>query len=85
VGIGGGGGKLDINTFNATFPSDIISTATSTLSAPAATTGRGTMLLNGTSPNVTYNLAYYPINGNAALLFDLDKTRIAIGVIALQF
>ena len=85
VGIGGGGGNLDINNFNSTFPSDILSATTSTLGAPAATTGRGLMLLNGTSPNVTYSLAYYPINGNAALLFDQDKTRIAIGIIALQF
>jgi hypothetical protein len=85
VGIGGGGGNLDINTFNSTFSSDIISTATSTLSVPGATTGRGTMLLNGTSPNVTYNLAFYPVSATKALLFDQDKTRIAIGVMALQF
>jgi len=85
VGIGGGGGNLDINNFSSTFPSDILSTTTSTLGAPAATTGRGGMGLNGTSPNVTYSLAYYPINANTALLFDQDKTRIAIGIIALQF
>ena len=60
VGIGGGGGNLDISAFNSTFPSDIISPTTSTLAAPGPTTGRGTMLLNGTSPNVTYNLVYYP-------------------------
>ena len=85
VGIGGGGGNFDINTFNAAFASDIISTATSTLSAPAATTGRGAMLLNGTSPNVTYSLVYYPIDAHRALLFDQDKTRIAIGLLAFQF
>ena len=85
VGIGGGGGNLDINTFNSTFASDIISPTTSTLSNPASTTGRGTLLLNGTSPNVTYTLVYYPINGSKALLFDQDKTRIAVGVMALQF
>jgi hypothetical protein len=85
VGIGGGGGNLDISAFNSTFPSDIISPTTSTLAAPGPTTGRGSMLLNGTSPNVTYNLVYYPISGNAALLFDQDKTRIAIGLLALQF
>jgi hypothetical protein len=85
VGIGGGGGNLDINVFNSTFPSDILSSTTSTLSAPSTTNGRGTMLLNGTSPNVTYNLVYYPINGSTALLFDQDKTRIAIGIVALQF
>jgi hypothetical protein len=85
VGIGGGAGNLDINAFNSTFPSDIISPTTSTLSTPGATNGRGTLLLNGTSPNVTYSLVYYPINGASALLFDQDKTRIAIGAIALQF
>jgi hypothetical protein len=85
VGIGGGAGNLDINTFSSIFPSDTISATTSTLSAPAPTNGRGTMVLNGTSPNVTYTLVYYPINGSAALLFDQDKTRIATGFIALQF
>ena len=78
-------GNLDINTFSSTFPNDTISPATSTLSPPATTTGRGTMVLNGTSPNVTYTLVYYPINGSTALLFDQDKTRIATGIIALQF
>lgn len=85
IGIGGGGGNLDINDFSATFPSDILSTTTSTLTIPAATTGRGTMLLSGTNPNVTYTLVYYPVSANLALLFDQDKTRIAIGDINLQF
>ena len=85
VGIGGNAGNLDINTFSSIFPNDIISPTTSTLTLPATTTGRGTMLLNGTSPSVTYSLVYYPISGNAAVLFDQDKTRIAIGLIAIQF
>lgn len=85
VGIGGNAGNLDINTFSSIFPNDIISPTTSTLTLPAATTGRGTMLLTGTSPSVTYSLVYYPISANAALLFDQDKTRIAIGLIAIQF
>jgi hypothetical protein len=85
VGIGGGAGNLDINSFSILSPNDPISATTSTLSPPSATTGRGALVLNGTSPAVTYTLVYYPINGNAALLFDQDKTRIATGIIALQF
>jgi hypothetical protein len=37
------------------------------------------------NPNVTYNVTYYIIDANTALLFDSDTTRVLIGTIDLQF
>ena len=61
-------GNLDINTFNQPFSSDPVNTGTTTthndhhgpssFTAPAAN-GRGTAVITGTNPIVTYNLVYY--------------------------
>ncbi len=77
-------GNLDINDFNAGIQTDPISTADSSISAPTST-GRGTAVLVATNPDVSYNLVYYVIDDNTALLFDSDTNRIVIGSIARQF
>jgi hypothetical protein len=78
-------GNLNVNTFNAVFPQpDPISPASSSVAAPA-TNGRGTIVLVGTDPGVTYNLVYYLINGQNALLLDQDKTLVTLGSLNDQF
>jgi hypothetical protein len=77
-------GNLDINNFNAVFGGDPISSTTSSLVAPASG-GRGTMILTATNPSVQYNLVYYVVDGNTAVLFDKDSNLILIGTVALQF
>src|ERR1019366_4417913 len=62
-------GNFDINNFGPTFQTDPISTASSTITAPAAN-GRGTAKFVVTNPSATYNLVYYVINSNTALLLD---------------
>jgi hypothetical protein len=75
------GGKLDIDFVSSVSPSDPIS---ATLAAPA-TNGRGTSVVTATSPAATFNLIYYLIDDNTALLFDQDATPIAAGIIERQF
>jgi hypothetical protein len=79
------GGNLDINNFNAGFQTDPIDTTTSSITAPDSTTGRGTAVLVATNPNVSYNLVYYIIDDNTALLLDSDATRILVGKFARQY
>jgi hypothetical protein len=76
-----GTGKLDINFVGSTSPADPITAA---IAAPAAN-GRGTAVVTGTSPTATFNLIYYLIDDNTALLFDQDETPIAVGTIERQF
>jgi hypothetical protein len=87
-------GNLDINIFgNLPFQDDPISATASSLVAPNATTGRGTaapvsaapFILNATNPDATYNLVYYMIDPNTALLFDQDKNFLLTGILARQF
>jgi hypothetical protein len=87
-------GNLDINIFgNQPFQSDPISATGSSFVAPNATTGRGTaapvstapFILNATNPDATYNLVYYMIDPNTALLFDQDKSFLLTGILARQF
>jgi hypothetical protein len=78
-------GNLDINNFNAVYLTDPIFTTGTKLLTLDATSGRGTATIQGMNPNVTYNLAYYVIDGNSALLLDTDSTRVLIGTINLQF
>jgi hypothetical protein len=78
------GGNLDINDFNAGIQTDPISTTDSSVSAPTSN-GRGTAVLVATNPDVSYNLVYYVIDDNTALLFDSDTNRVVIGVLARQF
>jgi len=42
-------------------------------------------VLHATTPDVTYTLVYYLIDGSTALLFDQDTTRMATGFLAKQF
>jgi hypothetical protein len=79
-----GVGNLDINTFNSVFQSDPLDTVNSTLAAPDATFGRGTAKLVGTDPAVTFNLSYYIVDGNTALLLGTDTVRTQTGIITLQ-
>jgi len=77
-------GFLDINKFNAVFPGDPVNVPTTTITTPAAL-GRGTAVIAGMNPNVTYNLVYYLINGNTAVIFDSDTTRNMTGFALQQF
>lgn len=79
-----GGGTIDISGFSAVNAGDPVDPATTTIAAPDAI-GRGTSLLAAMNPNVSYNLVYYVIDDNTALLFDSDTTRVLIGSINLQF
>jgi hypothetical protein len=78
-------GKIDINNFNAVYLGDPVFTTNTTIAAPDATSGRGTAVIQGMNPNVTYNITYYIVDANTALLFDSDTTRVLIGTINLQF
>jgi hypothetical protein len=83
TGTGVSSGTIDINNFNAVFAGDPVSTG-STFAAPDAN-GRGTATLNATNPTATFNLMYYLIDPNRAVLLDQDKTRVGTGFIARQF
>ena len=84
AGTGISGGNFDINNFNATYKTDPVNISTSSIVAPG-TNGRGTAVLEGENPDITYNLVYYLIDDNTALLFDQDTGRVAIGSIERQF
>ncbi|MGA3292357.1 MAG: hypothetical protein ABSE45_00090 [Candidatus Acidiferrales bacterium] len=77
-------GNLDIDNFNAAFKNDPLNITTSSITAPG-TNGRGTAVLEGIDPDVTYKLVYYLVDGNTALAFDQDTTRVVVGSIARQF
>lgn len=79
----GSTGSLDVNFFQPR-SSDPITSAT--LGSPG-TAGRGTLVIVANSPSVTYNLVYYIVNANEALLFDQDanNTLVLIGVLQRQF
>lgn len=81
-------GTLDINIFGSVFLDDLLgdvnTTTPSSFAAPASN-GRGTAVLAASGPPVTYNLSYYLIDNNTALLFVQNKTIFAIGTIGRQF
>jgi hypothetical protein len=77
-------GMLDVNKFNAVFPGDPVNPTTTTVASPSAP-GRGTAVVSGMNPNVTYNLVYYLIDSNTALVFDSDAPRNMTGFILQQF
>jgi hypothetical protein len=77
-------GAIDINKFNAVYSNDLINTATTTIAAPT-TPGRGTAVIAGTNPNVTYNVVYYVVSSNFALAYSSDATRNATGYLLQQF
>ena len=84
-GVASVSGTIDINNFNAVYLGDPIFVTNTTIAAPDATFGRGTAVVQGMNPNVTYNLTYYVIGNNTALLFDSDANRYLLGAIELQF
>jgi hypothetical protein len=65
----GSSGALDINFFGPN-QSDPIGSAV--LGSSGTTSGRGTLVLTAKSPSATYNLIYYTVSGNEALLLDGD-------------
>lgn len=79
-----GGGDLDINNFNAVFPADPVGTSGSSIGT-ASSTGRGTFVVAATNPTATYNLIYYLIDNNSALLLDKDASLVLRGALARQF
>jgi hypothetical protein len=78
------GGTIDVNNFSAVFPNDPVNVLTTAIVAPS-TLGRGTAVISGTNPNVTFNVAYYVIDADTAVLFDTDATRNMIGAVTQQF
>jgi hypothetical protein len=85
-GLASVSGTIDINNFNAVFPGDpIFVTNTKLNTAPDATSGRGTAVLQGMNPNVTYNVTYFVVSADTILLLDSDTTHVLIGSINLQF
>ena len=84
AGTAVGLGNLDINTFNSVFQSDTLDTTNSTIAAPDATLGRGTAKIVGTDPAVTFNVSYYIVDDNTALLMGTDTVRTQTGIITLQ-
>ncbi len=84
-GLASVSGTIDINNFSAVFPGDLIFVTNTTLKAPDATSGRGTAVIQGMNPNVTYNVTYYVVSADTVLLFDSDTTRVLIGTITSQF
>jgi hypothetical protein len=78
------GGDLDINNFNAVFPADPVGTSGSSIGT-ASSTGRGTFVIAATNPTGTYNLIYYLIDDNSALLLDKDASLVLRGALARQF
>jgi hypothetical protein len=83
LNLGGLTNTLDINDVTVLFPG-----AAFTVSSSAGSTGangRGTLVLTANSPLVTYNLVYYLIDDNTALLFDQDPGFLLTGILSRQF
>jgi hypothetical protein len=82
-GTSGSAGALDVNFFAARAGDPLTSVA---LSAPS-TTGRGTLVITASNPSATYNLVYYLVSSNQALLFDQDanSSLVLIGTLERQF
>lgn len=77
-------GNFDINVYSATYPTDAVSTADSSIVAPT-TNGRGTGVVKLTNPVSTYTLSLYYVSPTTTLLLDQDIHRVSIGVLANQF
>lgn len=74
-------GTIDLN--NAGTSTSTIVPASSMWNA-AATNGRGVALVK-TSDGAVFNVPYYLVSGNTALLLDIDSNRIAAGILTKQF
>jgi hypothetical protein len=84
TGTTASGGNIDVNNFSAVFPNDPINKTTTLIVAPS-TLGRGTAVISGMNPNVTYNVVYYVIDTDTAVVFDSDATRNMTGTVLQQF
>lgn len=79
-----GTATLDINNYGtAPLPNDPLGTSSSVVAS--GSNGRGTMVLAPTNPPATYNLVYYIIDANTALLVGQDTTRVLNGIVVRQF
>ena len=76
-------GNLDINDIGVVFSADPVTSAA--IAAPTGANGRGTIVLTAENPPVTYNLIYYLMDDNTALLFDQDSSLILTGILGRQF
>lgn len=76
-------GNLDVNFFQPRSGDPITSAAF----GGSGTNGRGTLVITASSPSVTYNLIYYLVNANEALLLDGDanNTLVLTGTVQRQF
>ncbi len=74
-------GTIDLN--NAGTSTSPIVTSSSTWNTPA-TNGRGVAQIK-TANGAVFNVPYYLVSGNTALLLDIDANRIAAGILQKQF
>jgi hypothetical protein len=77
-------GNLDINNFGTSPQTSDPIGSSSSISAPGSN-GRGTLVLVPANPPATYNLVYYVIDANTALLVGQDSTRVQTGMAIRQF
>jgi hypothetical protein len=75
-------GSIDISNFTATFAGDPISTVSL---GSTSSLGRGTTAVTASTPSATYNLIYYLIDDQTALVFDQDQTYVLRGTFAQQY
>jgi hypothetical protein len=79
-----GTATLDINNYGtAPLLGDPLGTSSSV--ATPSSNGRGTAVLEPTNPPATYNLVYYVIDANTAVLVGQDTTRVLNGIAVKQF
>ena len=81
--LSGSSGSLDVNFIQPRSGDPIKSV---NLGSPSSS-GRGTLVITASSPLVTYNLVYYLVSANEALLFDQDANNALVlkGVLLRQF
>ncbi len=77
-------GNVDINNFNAVFKSDPLTVTGLSASTPDAS-GRGTLTFSATNPAETFDIVFYIVNANTALLLDTDTSPVATGSVIQQF
>ena len=75
-------GSLDIASYPTPYAGDPITAVT--LGSPSSI-GRGTTVVTGSNPAATYNLIFYLIDDQTALVFDQDKTFVLRGAFAQQY
>lgn len=75
-------GTIDIANYPHAFTDDPISSVS--LGTPSSL-GRGTTVVTASNPSATYNLIYYLIDDQTALVFDQDQTYVLRGTFAQQY